>query len=85
MVQLGIAILLPDEVHNAVRRLQQAGFEKPAAWVREQALPLGMVSPEDLELLTVTDDPAESVACVLECYERRCAEMPHAPRKADAQ
>jgi uncharacterized protein (TIGR00730 family) len=62
------------------------GFWEPMlAWVRDQALPLGMVSPEDLELLTVTDDPVESVACVLECYERRCAEMPHAPRKADAQ
>jgi hypothetical protein len=61
-------------------------FWKPMlAWVREQALPLGMVSPDDLDLLTVTDDPDEALACVLDCYERRCAEMPHAPRKADAQ
>ena len=66
--------------------LYGGGFWEPMlAWVREQALPLGMVSPDDLELLTVTDDPAEALACVLECYERRCAEMPHAPRKADAQ
>jgi len=55
------------------------------AWVREQALPLGMVSHEDLELLTVTDEPEEALDSVLECYERRCAEMPHTPRKADAQ
>jgi uncharacterized protein (TIGR00730 family) len=55
------------------------------AWVREQALPAQMVSPDDLELLTVTDDPEEAVRCVLECYERRCADMPHTPRKADAQ
>ena len=62
------------------------GFWEPMlAWVRDQALPLGMVSPEDLELLTVTDDPAEAVRCVLECYERRCAETPHTPDKADAQ
>jgi len=53
--------------------------------VREQALPLGMVSPEDLELLTVTDDTAAAVQAVLECYDRRCADMPHTPRKADAQ
>jgi uncharacterized protein (TIGR00730 family) len=60
-------------------------WEPMLAWVREQALPLGMVSADDLELLTVTDDRDEALACVLECYDRRCAEMPHAPRKADAQ
>jgi hypothetical protein len=44
-----------------------------------------MVSPEDLELLTVTDDTREAVQAVLDCYERRCAETPHTARKADAQ
>lgn len=62
------------------------GFWNPLlAWIREQALPLGMVSPEDIELLHVTDDRDEAVGRVLECYERRCADMPHTPRKADAQ
>jgi uncharacterized protein (TIGR00730 family) len=62
------------------------GFWDPLlGWIREQALPLKMVSPEDLELLTVTDDPDEAVRCVLECYERRCSELPHTARKADAQ
>jgi uncharacterized protein (TIGR00730 family) len=62
------------------------GFWNPLlAWIREQALPLHMVSPHDLELLHVTDDVDDAVQCVLECYERRCAEDPHAPRKADAQ
>jgi uncharacterized protein (TIGR00730 family) len=55
------------------------------AWIRGQALPLKMVSLEDLELLHVTDDRDEAVERVLECYERRCADMPHTPRKADAQ
>ncbi len=55
------------------------------AWVRDQALPLRMVSAEDLELLTVTDDPGKAVDHVLECYERRCTEMPHTAPKADAQ
>ena len=32
--------------------------------------PLGMVSPEDLELLTVTDDPEEAVQVVLDSYSR---------------
>jgi predicted Rossmann-fold nucleotide-binding protein len=37
-------------------------------WVRDRALPLGMVSPEDLELVTITDDPVEAVRVVLESY-----------------
>ena len=44
-----------------------------------------MVSPEDVELLTVTDDPREAVEVVLDCYERRCAESPAESAKADAQ
>jgi uncharacterized protein (TIGR00730 family) len=55
------------------------------AWIRNEALADGMISPEDLDLLHVTDDPADVVARVLECYETRCAELPAAPAKADAQ
>jgi hypothetical protein len=44
-----------------------------------------MISPDDIELLHVTDDPVEAVELVLECYERRCADDPHTPRKEDAQ
>ena len=54
-------------------------------WIRGELLADGMISPEDLELLHVTDDVDDAVARVLECYERRCAEMPAAPAKADAQ
>jgi uncharacterized protein (TIGR00730 family) len=54
-------------------------------WVRGELLDDGMISPDDLDLLYVTDDPDEAVAQVLQCYERRCAEMPAEPVKADAQ
>jgi uncharacterized protein (TIGR00730 family) len=54
-------------------------------WVRGELLADHMISPEDLDLLFVTDDEDEAVAQVLECYERRCAELPVAPAKADAQ
>ena len=30
-------------------------------WIRERPLAEGMISPEDVELLFVTDDPAEAV------------------------
>jgi uncharacterized protein (TIGR00730 family) len=55
------------------------------AWIEGRLLPEGMISPEDLELLHLTDDPAHAVDVVLACYKRRCAEMPAEPQKADAQ
>ena len=38
-----------------------------------------MISPADLDLLHLTDDPDEAVAYVLECYERRCADAGQTP------
>ena len=54
-------------------------------WIEERLLAEGMISPEDEELLFATDDPAEAVSIVAQCYERRCAEMPAEPAKADAE
>jgi uncharacterized protein (TIGR00730 family) len=72
-------------LHFPVVLFGHAFWQPLLAWIGEQAVPLGMVSRDDLELLTVTDSIEEAVQCVLDCYERRCAEMPHAPHKADAQ
>jgi uncharacterized protein (TIGR00730 family) len=54
-------------------------------WIRSRALAEEMVSPEDLELLHLTDDAEDAVATIVDCYERRCAAMPAEPEKADAQ
>jgi uncharacterized protein (TIGR00730 family) len=55
-------------------------------WVREEALADAMISPEDIELLHVTDDPAEAVRLIVESYEERNeVGSPAEPRKADAQ
>jgi uncharacterized protein (TIGR00730 family) len=42
-------------------------------WVSAELLANGMISPRDLDLLTVTDDPDEAVAAVVGAYERRVA------------
>jgi predicted Rossmann-fold nucleotide-binding protein len=55
------------------------------SWVRGELLADGMISPNDVDLLFVTDDPEEAVRVVLDCHERRCAEVPASPAKADAQ
>jgi uncharacterized protein (TIGR00730 family) len=54
-------------------------------WIEERLLAEGMISPEDQELLFVTDDPSEAVSTVAACYEHRCAQMPAEPAKADAE
>jgi uncharacterized protein (TIGR00730 family) len=48
------------------------------SWIEGTMLAEGKVSPEDLELLAVTDSPAEAVRVVSECYERHCAEVEQA-------
>ena len=53
-------------------------------WLEETVLERGMISPEDEQLLFCTDDPDEAVEVVVDCYERRCAEVLATPRKADA-
>ena len=60
-------------------------WEELLTWIRDELLADRMISPEDLQLLHVTDDVDQAAAYVLECYERRCAGMPAAPAKADAQ
>ena len=45
-----------------------------------------MISPEDVELLHVTDDPAEAVRIVVDSYDERTpVPSPAAPEKVDAQ
>jgi uncharacterized protein (TIGR00730 family) len=56
-------------------------------WIRERLLAEGKLSPGDLDLLVVTDAPAEVVRAVMECFEANCADgsAPESPRKGDAQ
>jgi uncharacterized protein (TIGR00730 family) len=54
-------------------------------WIRDKPLRAGMISPDDVELLHLTDHPEEAVELIVECYDRRCAEMPAAAIKEDAE
>ena len=55
-------------------------------WVNGDLLVGGMISPDDVELLHVTDDPAEAARLVVESYDERSgAGSPAEPAKADAQ
>jgi len=54
-------------------------------WIKGELLADGMISPDDLDLLFVTDDLEEVVERVRAGYERRSSETPAARVKADAQ
>jgi uncharacterized protein (TIGR00730 family) len=54
-------------------------------WGRTRALPEGMISPDDLDLLTLTDEPSVAMETVLEAYRRGDGESPYTPEKADAE
>jgi uncharacterized protein (TIGR00730 family) len=54
-------------------------------WIGEEPLRQAMVSPDDVELLHVTDDPEEAVDLIVDCYVRRCTHVPAAATKEDAQ
>jgi len=42
------------------------------AWTRGELLPDGLISEDDLRLVSLTDDPTQAAATVIACYERAC-------------
>jgi uncharacterized protein (TIGR00730 family) len=54
-------------------------------WMHEKLLAEGTVSPEDLDLLYVSDEPAEAVRIVVERTAARTGQTPAEPAKADAE
>jgi uncharacterized protein (TIGR00730 family) len=60
-------------------------WEGLLGWIRDRLLADGMVSREDVDLLYVTDDPAEAVETVIARHEHRAGESPAEPAKADAE
>src|SRR5690348_10323841 len=73
-------------LHFPVVLVGEAYWAPLLEWVRRSALADGMVSADDLALLTVTDEPRTAVETVLAAYRAAGGwKTPHAPEKADAQ
>ena len=43
-------------------------------WLMGTVLAEGQISPDDVELLVVTDSPEEAVRTIIDCYDAQCAE-----------
>jgi len=54
-------------------------------WTRDELLADRLISPEDIDLLHVTDDTALAVRLVVDSFDERNSSPPVAPAKADAQ
>ncbi len=48
-------------------------WEPMVRWLEDTMIPNGHISPEDLELFSVVDDPDAAVRAVVNCYRRECA------------
>jgi hypothetical protein len=73
-------------LHFPVVLLGEAYWTPLLEWVRQSALADGMVSPDDLALLTLTDEPRIALETVLDAYAAAEGKpSPHTPHKADAQ
>ena len=73
-------------LHFPVVLVGEAYWTPLLEWVRRSALAEGMVSPADLSLLTLTDDPRVALETVLDAFRAaNGAGSPHEPHKADAQ
>jgi len=53
-------------------------------WMRHTMLPEGKISPGDLDLFTITDDPATAVATLVDARQRLAEAGRHAHRGSDA-
>src|SRR5581483_236062 len=61
-------------LHFPVVLFGSAFWAPMIAWFEEHLVPLGMISPDDLELLSVTDSPAEACNRVRASYDAREAD-----------
>ena len=72
-------------LHFPVVLFDRSFWEPMLEWVHDRLLSGGFVSPEDMDLAWVTDEPAEAVKLVVDCYQKRCSHMSGETEKADAQ
>jgi uncharacterized protein (TIGR00730 family) len=50
-------------------------------WIRNSLLAEGKISPDDVDLVLVTDSPEEAVRTIVDCYEHNCSLSGHPSRR----
>jgi uncharacterized protein (TIGR00730 family) len=82
-----LTLIQTDKVrHFPVALIGESYWRGLLEWIANRPLAEQKISPEDVQLLHVTDDVREAVDLVHQCWVDMCAEPPvHEPAKADAQ
>jgi uncharacterized protein (TIGR00730 family) len=80
-----VLIQTGEVLHFPAVLIGQSYWEGLLSWIRRHPLAESMISPEDLDLLFITNDPAEAVETIVDCYRRKCAQAPAESVRADAQ
>jgi uncharacterized protein (TIGR00730 family) len=62
-------------LHFPVVLFGKAHWTGLLGWITDRVLGEGLIAPTDVDLLTVTDDPAEAVRVVVDCYRRDCSHV----------
>jgi uncharacterized protein (TIGR00730 family) len=62
-------------LHFPVVLFDQPHWTGLLEWITDRVLQEGLIAPTDVDLLTVTDDPAEAVRMVVDCYRRDCSHI----------
>ena len=62
-------------LHFPVVLFDTAHWTEMLDWVRSELLAERLIEPADLDLLHVTDDVEDVVEVVVDCFERRCAQI----------
>ena len=69
-------------LHFPVVLVGTAHWSGLRSWIEEKLIEEKLIEPADLLLLSLTDDPAETVRIVLDCYRRNCAHVIADPEAA---
>jgi uncharacterized protein (TIGR00730 family) len=63
--------------HFPVVLFGSAHWDPMLEWVHDNLLPEGQISAEDLELVSVTDDPPAVVRAIVDCFSGDCTHAEH--------
>lgn len=66
-------------LHFPVVLVDSGYWSEMLDWLRKELLSAGLINEHDVDLLALTDDPAEAVQIVVDCYEQNCAQTPTEP------
>ena len=70
-----LTLIQTDTVQNFPVILFDSSYWAPVrSWLHDTVQPRGMIAPDDIDLVTVSDDPAQAVQAVLKPYVDRRAE-----------